>query len=408
MQAKKRNWTFLFFSNYVGILNDNFLKYCIIFIGINWVLPPYLTPSMLISLVSGALILPYLFFSPLGGRLAVLYSKQKIFRWCKFAEFPIMILAGIAFYYHSIILSLLAVLLMGTQSCLYSPAKYGLIRDIGGEKGLSFGNGIFETMAFLGILSGTVLASVLADYYYFSGTVILFLAFALVGYVSVRNISVRELEIEKTDSVNINPVVFLKESYLYARKYPYINCGILGVSVFWLVGGLIQMNLIIHCKETLQTNNILTGILTAIAAVGIALGCGFVGRLSAHFINTRMIFIGLAGMIVFLLGIVFLNPPVFICAIFIFMIAFMGGLFEVPCLALVQKADIGRKLGSVLAYMNLVIFIFILIGSIIFSITTYFSAENSLVVFAVIAGICLAAFIYFIIRYPQFLKNDLS
>jgi acyl-[acyl-carrier-protein]-phospholipid O-acyltransferase/long-chain-fatty-acid--[acyl-carrier-protein] ligase len=362
---------------------------------------------MLISLISAALIIPYLFFSPLGGQLAVLYSKQKVFLWCKVAEFPIMILASIAFYFHSLVLSLLAVLLMGVQSCLYSPSKYGLIRDIGGEQGLSFGSGVFETMAFLGILSGTIIASLIADQYSFYLTVVLFMCFALLGYVSVCNLRVKELAVEKTAKAKINPISFIKASYLYARKYPYINCGVVGVAIFWLLGGLIQMNLVIHCKETLQTNNTVAGIIMAVAAVGIALGCSFAGRFSHNTVNTRMIFIGLLGMIVFLLGIVVFNPPVIICAIFVFLLAFMGGLFEVPCLALIQHANTGRKLGDVLAYMNLIIFTFILIGSLIFSLTTHFSNENSLVVFGVVAGMCLITLIYFIVKYPHFLKNKL-
>jgi acyl-[acyl-carrier-protein]-phospholipid O-acyltransferase/long-chain-fatty-acid--[acyl-carrier-protein] ligase len=362
---------------------------------------------MLISLISAALVIPYLFFSPLGGRLAVLYSKQKIFLWSKVAELPIMILASIAFYFHSLVLSLLAVLLMGIQSCLYSPSKYGLIRDIGGEQGLSFGSGMFETMAFLGILSGTLIASLIADHYSFYLTTVLFMGFAILGYVSVCNIRVKELEVEKLSNSNINPISFIKTSYLYAKKYPYINCGVLGVSIFWLLGGLIQMNLVIHCKETLQTTNTVAGIIMAVAAVGIALGCSFAGRFSNKTVNTRMIFIGLLGMIVFLLGIAVFNPPVIICAIFVFLLAFMGGLFEVPCLALIQQANTGRKLGDVLAYMNLIIFIFILAGSLIFSVTTHLSNENSLIVFGVVAGMCLITLIYFIVKYPQFLKNKL-
>jgi acyl-[acyl-carrier-protein]-phospholipid O-acyltransferase/long-chain-fatty-acid--[acyl-carrier-protein] ligase len=396
MQVKRKNWFFLFISNYFGVLNDNFLKHCIIFIAVMWTLPEYVTQSRLISLVSAALVVPYLFFSPLGGRLAVIYSKQKIFRWCKLAEFPIMLLAAVAFYWQSVLLSLLAVLLMGIQSCLYSPSKYGLIRDIGGEKGISFGNGVFETMAFLGILSGTVFASFIADHYSYGLVIALFIGFALLGYIATYNIRVKELDIEKQEDTSINPIKFLKESYLFAGKYPYINLGILGVSIFWLLGGLIQMNLVIHCTKTLQTSNTVAGIMMATAAVGIALGCSLAGKLSRGTINTRMIFVGLLGMIVFLLGIVIFNPPVVICAVLVFFIAFSGGFFDVPCLSLIQKADIGRKLGDMLAYMNLLIFIFVLLGSIIFFIINQIFNDNSLIVFAVIAGICLLTLIYFI------------
>ena len=381
-------------------MNDNFLKHCVIFVGAAWFLPAYITQSRLISLISAALVVPYLFFSPLAGRLAVIYSKQKVFRWCKLAEFPIMLLAVVAFYYQSVALCLTAVLLMGVQSCLYSPSKYGLIRDIGGEKGISFGNGMFETMAFLGILSGTFFASLIADNYSFGVVAAMFVGFALLGYTATHNISVKELDIEKQENTSINPITFLRKSYLFARNYPHINIGILGVSTFWLLGGLIQMNLVIHCTKTLHTSNTVAGIMMTTAAIGIALGCGFAGKLSRGTVNMRMIFVGLFGMIVFLLGIVIFNPPVVVCAVLVFLIAFMGGLFEVPCLALIQKDNIGRKLGDMLAYMNLVIFIFVLIGSAIFLIINQIFNDNSLVVFAVIAAICLAALVYFQRKMP--------
>jgi acyl-[acyl-carrier-protein]-phospholipid O-acyltransferase/long-chain-fatty-acid--[acyl-carrier-protein] ligase len=317
-----------------------------------------------------------------------------------------MIFASVGFYFQSVILSLLSVLLMGIQSCLYSPSKYGLIRDIGGEKGLAFGNGVFETMAFLGILSGTVMASILADNYSFYLTVTLFIGFAVLGYVTVCNIHAEELEIEEQSNTNTNPFTFIITSFRYAQKYPNINCGVLGVSMFWLLGGLIQMNLVIHCTKTLHTTNTVAGVVMSIAAVGIALGCTFAGRFSRETVNTRMIFIGLAGMFIFLLGIILFNPPVVICAIFIFLLAFMGGLFEVPCLALIQQADAGRKLGDILAYMNQVIFIFVLAGSFIFWIATQLSNENSLIVFGAIAVICLFTLIYFLVKYPHFLTAN--
>ena len=393
--SKKKNWFFLFSSNYIGVLNDNFLKHCIIFIGVTWILPVYITQSTLISLVSAALVVPYLLFSPLGGRLAVIYSKQKVFLYCKLAEIPLMLIATISFYYKAVWLSVIAVFLMGVQSCLYSPSKYGLIRDIGGEKGISFGNGVFETMAFLGILSGTFFASLLADSYSFSLVAVLFIGLALAGYITSSQINVKEPEFEKTDDTSINPIKFIKKSYLFAKKFPFINTGIVGVSIFWLVGGLLQMNLVIHCTKTLLTSNTVAGITMAIAAVGIAAGCTVSGKLSRGTVNTHLIFIGLAGMIIFLAGIVIFNPPIVICSILVFFIAFMGGMFEVPCLALIQKADTGRKLGDILAYMNIVIFMFILAGSGLFFITTRFVSDNSLVVFALIALICLITLIYF-------------
>jgi acyl-[acyl-carrier-protein]-phospholipid O-acyltransferase/long-chain-fatty-acid--[acyl-carrier-protein] ligase len=278
---------------------------------------------------------------------------------------------------------------MGIQSCLYSPSKYGLIRDIGGEKGVSFGSGMFEMMAFLGIIVGTVVATVVADYSSVLLVCILLFVFTTCGFVFARSIKVKELPVEQEPNSSINPVRFLKQSYLFAKQYPQINMGIFGVSMFWLIGGLLQMNLIIHCKQTLGISSAATGIVVAFAAIGIALGCGLAGKLAKKNISTRLVFIGLTGMILFLLLIIIFNPGIYLFAAFIFLLALMGGLFEVPCLAMIQQANIGRKLGEMLAYMNFVIFIFILIGSVIFSVVTYLSDENSMVVFGTILVLCL-------------------
>src|SRR5665647_1369786 len=165
MPIFRSKWTALFVSNFLGIFNDNLLKNSIIFITVTWTIPNWLTQSQLISIVSASLIVPYLFLSPLGGRFAVIYSKKKVFIFFKLLEFPIMFIACVAFYYQWVMLAVFSVLLMGIQSCLYSPSKYSLIRDIGGVEGVSFGSGIFEMMAFLGILTGTVIASVVSDHY---------------------------------------------------------------------------------------------------------------------------------------------------------------------------------------------------------------------------------------------------
>jgi acyl-[acyl-carrier-protein]-phospholipid O-acyltransferase/long-chain-fatty-acid--[acyl-carrier-protein] ligase len=390
MKSKSQNWYSLFFANFFGVLNDNFLKNCIIFIGITWTLPSWLNLSQLTTLVAAGLVVPYLFFSPLSGKIAVKYSKQTVFRRCKVAEFPIVLLACIAFYQQWIWVSLFSVLLMGIQSCLYSPSKYGLIRDIGGEEGISFGSGMLETMAFLGILTGTVIASFMADHSSVFWVCVLFFIFAGFGYLFARNIKVEELpHVEQDQNRSVNPARFLKQSYYFAKQYPDIHTGIFGVSMFWLIGGLIQMNLIIHCKQSLFISSTATGIVMAIAATGIAIGCGLAGKLSKKKINTNLIFAGLTGMIFFLLLIILLKPAVYPFAICIFFLALMGGLFEVPCLSLIQRVDIGRKSGEMLAYMNFVIFIFILIGSAIFSIITYLSHESSIAVFVTIFVLCL-------------------
>jgi len=386
---KNQNWIYLFFANFFGILNDNYLKNCIVFVGMTWALPSWLNLSQLTTLIAAGLVLPFLVFSPLSGKIAVKYSKQAIFRWCKIAEFPIVALACIAIWKQWIVVGIISVFIMGIQACLYSPSKYGLIRDIGGEEGVSFGSGMFETVAFLAILTGTVVATVMADHSNIFWICVLLFVFATGGYLSARSIKVQELPVEPKQNSSINPVRFLKQSYLFAKQVPKVNMGVFGVSMFWLIGGMLQMNLVIHCKQTLNITSTATGIVMAMAAIGIAIGCTLSGKLSQNNRNRRMIFIGLTGMMLFMLLIILLNPGIYLFSAFTFFLALMGGLFEVPCLALIQQANIGRKLGDMLAYMNFVTFIFVLIGALIFSGVTYFFNENSSAVFVAILVLCL-------------------
>jgi MFS family permease len=245
-------------------------------------------------------------------------------------------------------------------------------------------------------------ASYISDHYNMWLLFGLFLGLAFLGYLFSRQIRAVELPEQKDGLGTINPIRFLLDSYRFATKHQYVNSAVLGASVFWLVGGMIQMNMVIHCVKTLGTTNTVAGIVMACAAVGIALGCTVAGVWAKNKVRPEMIPVGLLGMIISLTVLIFFNPPLLVCAFLVFCLAFMGGIFEVPCLALIQNANLGRKLGDVIGYLNFVTFIFVLIGTVFFSLTTYLTKDNSLAVFAVILVVCALMLFYFVVRHPEF------
>jgi len=403
MQLFRNKWTALFLSNFVGVFNDNFLKNCIIFIAVGWAMPKWMTQSQLISMVSASLVVPYLFISPLAGRFAVIYSKKIVFWICKLLEIPVLALACVAFYFHWVMVAVLAVLLMGILSCLYSPSKYSLIRDIGGEKGVSFGSGIFEMMAFLGILIGTVAASVVSDRYNQWVVYGLFIGLAVLGYIVTRSIKATELPENKDNVGTLNPIRFLIDSYRFAHKHENVNSAIFGASAFWLIGGMLQMNLVIHSKHIYHASNTTTGMVMACAAIGIAFGCWAAGKISGKEVKKGLILIGIIGMSLFFFILTFVQLSLWLFVFCVFGVSFMGGIFQIPCLSMLQNSNLGRKLGDMIGYLNLVTFIFVLLGTLFFSATTYFTAENSFAVFGVILAICLLITFYFLKHSPVFL-----
>ena len=220
--AKRKNWFSLFFTNYLGVLNDNFLKTLACFICIAWVGKE--NESMVVTLASAALVIPYLLFSPLAGRLAKIYKKRKIVVWAKFAEMLIMVVAAAGFLMHSTVLVLSSILLMGLQSALFSPSKYGLIRDIGGEKGISYGSGAMEMFAFVGILTGTLMAAFLSESVTIPVLCVILFGVALLGWLSSLTIRANESEPMKESHETLNPVKFVKDMFVRALAFKGLNC----------------------------------------------------------------------------------------------------------------------------------------------------------------------------------------
>ncbi len=419
-------WLKLFLLNFIGVLNDNFMKHCIIFVSVGWVMPEWMTQSQLIAAVSAALVLPYLLLSPYSGDIAERFQKQKIVRLMKLMEIPIVALAGVGFWIESVWIVLLAVLLMGTQSCLYSPAKYGLIRDVEGEKGVAFGSGMFEMMAFLGILIGTVLAAYLSDHYAWWIVAVIMIVLAIIGFILSKILGIVETQYIASQTLKanpkvepqyiaspqeqisrpqnlvslhlLNPIRFLIASYQFASQYNGLNLAIYGASLLWLLGGLLQMNVVLHCTRTLGMTNTQSSIILSMAAVGITIGCSVAGKLIENRNKQNFIIGGLIGVALALIIVLIFKPEEWVLGVLIFLIAFCGGIFQVPCLATVQSADIGRKLGSMLAYLNLLTFIFVLIGTVIFSIVTVFTNQSSYAVFVVMLIITLLSLVLFILK----------
>jgi len=402
MSTTSYKWFPLFITNFLGVFNDNFLKNAIIFIAVGWSLPTWLSQSQLISLVASCLVIPYLLFSPIGGNLAVRFSKLKVLRILKLIEIPVMLLACVAFYKHWVILAVLSVFTLGTQSCLYSPSKYSLIRDIGGEKGVSFGSGMFETMAFIGILLGTFVASVVSDHYSLLLFAVIAIAVAVLGYFTSTTITAVELPEEKSDLLSFNPIRFVKKNYLFARNFRLLNSAVFGSSAFWLIANMIQMNIIIHCKNFYGTSNSVTGIVMACAAIGIAAGTAVTGKIMGTEVKKGLIIPALTGMILSLIILAFVPLTFTLFVIMIIAFAFIAGMFQVPCMAMMQQADLGRKRGDTVAYLNMMNFVFILIGTALFSLTTALTKENSFAVFDVMIGLCLLMLTYFLFRYHDF------
>ena len=133
----------------------------------------------------------------------------------------------------------------------------------------------------------------------------------------------------------------------------------------------------------------------AMAAVAIALGSFIAGRLLSKIGYRNQISLALLAIVVSFGLMAFLPMHQIFYIALVFVASFAGGLFQIPCVSIVQKANIGRRLGDMMAYLNLITFIFLLLGTAMFSAITALSNENSRYVFLALAIIALMLVVHF-------------
>ncbi len=403
MENKKNPWWPLFITNFLSVFNDNLIKWLVIFVGVGWVAKD--NKSTVISIASAMLVIPFILFSPYAGKLAKIYAKRRIMIVGKIAEIPIMLIAIAGFYFENLYLVMTAVLLMGFQSALFSPAKYGLIRDIRGSEGISFGTGMMEMLTFVGVLLGTVLAGFMSDNYKLEwlGPVLLFVA--VLGWLVSLLIKANESPVMETKQNTLIFVSFISKQYRLSKNFPGVNYAIFGLSMFWLIGSMLQMNIAIHSSEVLNESDTVTGLIMSAAAIGIAAGAILTGVLSGKNVHTGYVFIGSIGLGASMLLTIFINPGTYGFMFMIFLTSFFAGFYKVPLNAFIQDKVKGRLLGDTLGYLNIMVFIFILLSAGIFELLNQLTNNNSFIIFGFIAASSLFVGVYFWYRVDG-VKSD--
>ena len=387
-----RSFVPLFTTNFFGVVNDNFLKTLAGFVAVGW-LSDARWRGVFMGVTAGMLVLPYIFCSPLADRLTVAFKKRKILTLAKWAELPIVAVAIAGFACRSLAMVVAGILLMGLQSSLYSPAKYALVRDVGGEGRISTGMGGMEGVTFLGVLAGTIAASFAADL----GGVRLWAGalafFALAGLVASWTIRADE---ERSRAIHsVNPWRYLRRSARMAGRYPGLNAVIVTISVFWWAAAMLQMGLFAYGREVLGLDATRTGALLCAAAVGIV-----AGQVTAGLIDRRRCLLaatpltgGAAAAILYALYFVPMGPLAF--GVALSLLAFAVGLFKLPFDAEIQKVVKGPKLNTMLSYFNQVSFLFMLGASGCYAlVSAAFGPRAFLLVLAVVMTVTPVAFVF--------------
>ncbi|RLA75257.1 MAG: MFS transporter [Epsilonproteobacteria bacterium] len=374
---------------------------------------------VLTSIVNALILMPFIFlFSP-AGFLSDKYRKTMVIKYASAFAVFITIFILISYYMGLFWLSFCLTFVLAAQSAIYSPAKYGLIKQLGGDKNISVGNGLVQTVTIVSILVGSVLYSVLFEIIVqnkYTNTADILQAIAPLGYLLVlasviEYLFALRLIKQTNDKIQIDSLKFdikryitlsyFKENFKFIFSNQIVWISIVALGVFWAISQIVVSIFGEYIKTNLYiTNTIVAQGLLAISGVGIVVGSIYVSKISRYFIQKGIIPVGAIGIAVCLYLIPMLEN-IFWLSMAILGFGFFAGLLIVPLNSLIQHHTQTKHLGKVLSGNNFIQNIFMLVFLSISALFGYFKF-NSVVLFDFIFIVAVLMSLYFVIKLSRF------
>ena len=347
----------------LGAFNDNVYKMVVSLLAVNAAVSAG-GGSGALSLISVIFILPFFLFSGYAGYAADACSKRTVLVVTKAFEIGAMGLGFFAFLSGRIELMLGVLFLMALQATFFSPAKYGILPELLPDKDLSRANGLLEMSTFLAILLGTSLGSMMfvawKDRLGVIGLVLVVISIA----GTLASLGIPKVPPAGTGkSFRLNPWAEILSGLRRLSDQRVLWLTVVGISYFWFLGALLQMDILLFGKEVMGLDDLWVGILGTCLAIGIGLGSLMAGRLSGDKVELGLVPLGSIGIGVFSLLLSSSAASYPQTAVALALLGFSGGLFVVPLNAfLQQKSGQGEK-GRLIATTNFLNTVGILLAS---------------------------------------------
>jgi acyl-[acyl-carrier-protein]-phospholipid O-acyltransferase/long-chain-fatty-acid--[acyl-carrier-protein] ligase len=390
-----------FFTQFLGAFNDNFYKIIVTLVALD--IPTGAGGGKhYIPLIGALFILPFLLFSGYAGHLADVHSKRNVLVAAKSFEIVAMGLGFLVFFLDRFEPMLAVVFLMGLQSTFFSPAKYGILPEMLGEKNLARGNGLIEMSTFAAIILGTSLGGAIyeswKDHLEWIGMALVGIAVA--GTLTSFGIAkVPRSGSSKQFSVNPASEIWYGAQQLYRNRTLWLT--VMGISYFWFLGALLQMILPIFGKEILMLGEARVALLFTFVAIGIGAGSLTAGALSSDRIELGLVPVGAIGIGLFSLALFASQPSFGAAAAALVLLGFSGGFFIVPLNATLQHRSGREEKGRLIATNNVLNFLGALFASALLLLLSNLMALPADQIILIMGAVTFAATAFAVYQLPD-------
>ena len=371
-----------FMTQGLGAFNDNIFKNALaaalVFEGSRL---GGLNTDQVVNLSAMLFILPFFLFSALFGQFADKYEKSVQIRWIKLFEVVIMVLATLGFWLNSVPLLLFVLFLLGLQSTIFGPIKYGILPQILRQEELVGGNALIEMGTFVAILAGTIagpqLAGIEVSWPYWVSVACLLVAVA--GYLFSRRVPVAAA-VAPDLPINWNIFTESVRNLKFLNENRVVLNSVLGISWFWFFGATFLVQIPSYSQNVLGGDENLMSALLGLFIVGISAGSLLCERLSGKQVEIGLVPFGAIGLTLFGLDLYFASPSAPVAGISalqffssgsnwrivadLLLIGVFGGFYIVPLYALVQSRSKPDHRSRVIAGLNILNSLFMVVAAV--------------------------------------------
>ncbi|OHB66293.1 MAG: hypothetical protein A2V70_12470 [Planctomycetes bacterium RBG_13_63_9] len=377
---RSRSFTGLLVTQFLGAVNDNMFRWLVVPLGKDIVGQEHAAVALSVGLA--CFVVPYLMLAAPAGYLADRFSKRTVIVGCKVGELVIAILGVASLFVGSLApglalyLMFAVIALMGAQSALFGPSKFGSIPEMVRSDRISAANGLIGMTTVVAIVAGTIAGNCLYGLTKALGVGGMWLsAAALVGVAVIGLLA--SLMIAPLRSANpsrrfpINaPRQTVRDLALLASRRPLLRAA-LGCTVFMCLGALAQMNVDLFVITELGAGQAHVGVLLALLVVGVGTGSILAGVWSGGRVELGIVPLGAAGIAIsaVLLSVApaasdeVLSAAYYWSCFWLLMLGVGAGLYNIPILAFLQRHSPPHQRGSILAASNFLTFLGILLAS---------------------------------------------
>lgn len=379
----------LVLTQFLTAVNDNVFRWLVIGIGKDYV--PESQIGNILMAGTACIVLPYLLLAAPAGYLADRFSKRTVIIGCKVAEIVLMglgvaaILAGHGGAATLVLGALFGVLmLLGAQSCLFSPSRSGALPETLHPKWLSAANGIFSLATVMATVVGMVIGKWLAEATGHRGLGNWQLtAGVLVGIAMLGTLTTLLIPRVAPPNPGLKfPWSFPMQTWRDLKllwSYPALFRVALGILFFYSIGAIAQINIDELAHENGATTETAAIPLLLALIAGVCVGNVLAGIWSGDHVELGLLPLGALGMAVcsillftvprglFDAGTELNGGMIWACTL-LAVLGASAGLFDVPLEAYMQHRSPRDKRGSILAANNFLTFAGILAASVLFGV----------------------------------------